>query len=527
MTTATIVYGGRIWTGDEAAPGAEAFLVRDGRFAAVGSLAYVESEVRQDESVERVDAGGSLVIPGITDAHIHLTAFCKHGLYRDLAFTNSLDELLTAIEKHVKESDDSQWLRVTNFNEANWETPALPTMAQLDAIAGGKPLLASRYCGHIHFANRKAMVDAGLWDLQSEYVERDADGEPTGMLREGAAGPILERIVAEHETPEKVRRLALESCRKLASMGITAVHACDAPLYGLPEQLSIFQDLHDEGTLPLRVISYFDTLPNYSFRSGFGNAFVNYAGFKIFIDGGLGGRGAAMREDFSDAPGTRGVFNHTDEELYRLVRTATERDLQIQIHMIGDAAIDQATRVCKKVVKDLGRMPRYPLRFNHLIVSPPDQLEGLKELGVVVDVQPIQVHTDRNMAPARIGRERMQHIYSFRRLYDSGLLITGSSDGPMEDANPWLGIWSAVCRTNYDGSPLKEAKMDEVLTLDEALTIYTGNPYRAIAWEGYGVIAEGTPADFAILEGDPFAEDRQRLKDVRVRATYLEGVKTF
>ena len=527
MTTATLVYGGNIWTGDEGVPRAEAFLVRGGRFAAVGSLAHVESHILAGERIERVDAKGSLVIPGITDAHIHLTALCKQGLYFDLAFTNSLEELLEAIEKHVRENGDARWLRVTNFNESNWEKPALPTMAQIDAVSGGKPLLVSRYCGHIHLANRRAMTDAGLWDVRSEYIDRGADGEPTGVLRESGAGPILERIVAEYETPEKIRRLALESCKKLASMGITAAHACDAPLYGLPEDLSIFQDLHDEGALPLRVISYFDTLPNYSFRSGFGDDFVGFAGFKIFVDGGLGGRGAAMREDFSDAPGVRGTLNHTDEELYALVRRATERDLQIQIHMIGDAAIDQAIRVCKKVVRDLGRKPRYPLRFNHLIVSPPDQLEGLKELGVVVDIQPIQVHTDRNMAPARIGRERMRHIYPFRRLYDSGLLLTGSSDGPMEDANPWIGVWAAVCRTNYDGTPLKDAKMDEVLTLDEALTIYTKNPYRAIGWKSYGVIAEGAHADFAILENDPFTEDKQKLKDVRVRATYLEGVKTF
>lgn len=526
MTT-TLVYGGKVWTGNTGAPYAEAFLVQKGVFKAVGTKAYVESKLVQGEDVERIDAKGALVIPGITDAHLHLTAYCKQGLYLDLSSANSLEELLAAIGSHVEKSGNSRWLRVMNFNESNWAVPVLPTMEQIDAVSGGKPVLVSRYCGHVHVANRKAMIDAGLWETRSEYIVRDENGTPTGVLHESGAGPILDRVVAEHETPEKIRALSLESCKKLASMGITAVHACDAPLYGLPEQLSIFQDLYDQGTLPLRVISYFDKMPNYDFRTGFGNAFVNFAGFKIFIDGGLGGRGATMREDFSDAPGVRGTFNHTDEALYDMIRAATERDIQIQIHMIGDSAIDQAIRACKKVVADLGKKPRYPFRFNHLIVSPPDQIDGLKELGVVVDIQPIQAHTDRNMAPARIGSARMQHIYSFRRLYDSGLLLTGSSDGPMENPNPWIGVWVAVCRTDYGGTPLKDAKMDEVLTLDEALTIYTKNPYRAIGWSGYGTISEGAHADFAILENDPFTEDKQKLKDIKVRATYLEGVKTF
>ena len=523
----TLIHGGAVWTGDPMVPRAEAFLVRGGRFKAVGSKEYVESKIEPGESVERIDAKGALAIPGITDAHLHLTAYCKAGLYRDLSAANDLDELLGGIKRFADGSGDAHWLRVTNYNESNWEKPLLPTMAQLDAASAGKPLLASRYCGHIHVANRRAMMDAGIWDSPDPHIDRGPDGTPTGILHEGAAGPILAHITAEYETPEKLRALAFESCKTLASMGMTAVHACDAPSYGLPEQMSIFQDLYDRGELPLRVISYFDRLPRYDVRSGFGNPFVSFAGFKIFADGGLGGRGAALREDFSDAPHVRGTLNHTDEALYDMVREATERDIQIQIHMIGDAAIDQAVRICKKVVHDLGKKPRYPYRFNHLIVSPPDQLEELKKLGVVVDIQPIQAHTDRNMAPVRLGEARMQHIYSFRRLYDSGLLITGSSDAPMERANPWIGIWTAVCRTEYDGSPLKWSKADEVLTLDEALTIFTRNPYRAVCWDGYGTIAEGSHADFAILENDPFKEDSQKIRDTKVRATYLEGVQTY
>lgn len=283
----------------------------------------------------------------------------------------------------------------------------------------------------------------------------------------------------------------------------------------------------DKGVLPIRVIAYHDKLPNLDFRSGYGNRFICYAGLKIFIDGALGGRTAALREPYSDDPSYSGQFIRSDRELYGLMKEALLRDIQVQIHMIGDAAIDQAIRVTEKVTKDIGSKPRLPIRFNHVIVSPSDQLEHLLKLNTVLDIQPIQSYTDRLMAPLRLGEKRMRHTYPFRRLYDSGLLITGSSDAPMEDANPWRGIWAAVCRTDEKGRPLNHFKSDEVLTLEEALTIFTKNPYKAIGWEGYGTITEGAKADFAILDCNPFETGVQSIRKVKAKATYLEGVKTY
>ena len=526
MKPALLVHGGHVWTGDEKNASAEAFLVENGAFTAVGSNKHVES-MAAGKSVERIDASGSLVIPGITDSHAHLTAYCKESLYLNLSDVTSIDIMLDRIKSYVEAHPEHHWVRATNYNEAMWEAPVIPTMEMIDAAGGGKAVLVSRYCGHVHVAGRKAIVEGGLWDSADENVIRGADGEPNGILNEGAAAPIIQKITEEHETPRIIRALALEGCKRLASMGITAVHACDVPSYGIGEDLAAMLDLRDDGTLPLRVIMYHDTLPNLGIRSGFGDRFVSYAGLKVFVDGNLGGFTSAMREDFSDRPGCRGQFNHTDEELFEILHEATLRDIQVLMHMIGDAAADQAIRACQRVLRDVGK-PRFPFRFNHLIVCAHDQIAPMKELGVVLDVQPIQAFTDRSMAPSRLGRERMNSAFSFRRLYDTGLIMAGSSDCPIESPNPWLGIWAAVCRTDNDGSPLKDAKPDEVLTLDEALAIYTRNPYRAICrGDKVGEIREGAMADFAILEGNPFSEDKQSLKDTKVRATYLEGRKTF
>ena len=523
MADALFVCGGTVWTGDPKQPRAEALLVENGRFTAVGSREYVESKC--PANVRRVDASGSLVIPGMTDSHMHLTGYCKQGMFLDLANVRSIEQLVDALRSYIDEHPNYHWIRGINFNETKWAEVIQPTMRILNMVDNGKAVLLSRYCGHVHVANERAMGECNLWDSSDPNVVRGKDGLPTGVLNESAASPMLERIKEEHESPKRAMEFIRAGCKRLISLGITSVHACDVPAYGLPEDMSAIGKLAELGELPLRVITYYDRMPH---SAGFTGGLVSCGGFKVFVDGNLGGRTAAMRRGYSDSPAELGQLLMNDDELFDLLREARELGVQVQLHMIGDAAIDQAIRVAKRVdVLPDGRVS-YPLRFNHLIVSPEDQLDDLIKLGVVIDLQPIQVHTDRLMAPSRLGRRRMQHTYSFRRLYDSGLIITGSSDAPVEDPNPWLGIWAAVCRTDFDGSGLKYSKDDEVLTLDEALAMYTKNPYRAInAESGYGDIAESSRADFVILEGNPFNMDKQALKDVKVRETYLSGRRVF
>lgn len=526
MSPSLFVRGASIWTGDERKPRAEALWVEDGVFRAVGGEAYVASLC--PKGARRVDAGGGLVVPGMTDAHIHLTAYCKQSLYLDLSGVRSLEGLLETLSKYIEKERGCRWIRAVNYNETTWDRPVSLTGELIDSVGRGRPVLLSRYDGHVHVANGRAMEEAALRESFDPNVERDADGRPTGVLREGAASSILTRIEDEYESGERIRELLADGCRRLASWGITAVHACDAPSYGLPEDIAALQDLREAGELPLRVISYHDAFPNLNFRSFLGDDHICYGGLKIFLDGSLGGHSAALREGYSDQPSVRGQLCHSDRELMEMLAEAQARKIQVQMHMIGDASIDQAIRVSKELLERTGKAPAYPLRFNHVIVSHPEQLDAMKSLGVVVDLQPIQAFTDREMAPERLGKKRMEGTYPFRRLYDAGLLVTGSSDAPIEHPNPWLGIWAAVCGTDEQGRLLRESKMDEVLTLEEALALYTRNPYRALRWNGgFGTIAEGAPADFAILEENPFEMDVQRLKKLRVRETYLAGTKTY
>ena len=233
-----------------------------------------------------------------------------------------------------------------------------------------------------------------------------------------------------------------------------------------------------------------------------------------------------MREPFDDMPETCGVPNHDNEELFRTLYEAQKRGIQVQIHMIGDAAIEQAARAVERVIAELGQ-PRLPYRFVHVIVCPADLRERLTKIGVVLDVQPCQCYTDRVMAPLRLGARRVLQAYPFRALWDTGLVMAGSTDAPMEEENMWIGIWNAVCRCDDDGSPLKYDP-SQTLTLDEALTAYTVNPWLAVGrGDEFGRIKAGFHADFTITDGDPFKRPAMELRNTKHLATYLEGKKVW
>ena len=514
---------GKIWTGSRSAPWAEAAVVRHGHFVYVGGFKEARENFR---AAEVEDWGGNLVMPGMSDAHLHLTAFARQGIYVDLLSVKSLDEVAQRLRAKASEVSEGAWIRAINYNEMAWPDTSPPTKEWLDSLGLGNPVVLSRYCGHRHVANSIAMRVSGLENSSDPYVLRGADGKTTGVMTEGGASPIIDMVAAQYETPQKLVDAMERATLCMASQGVTCGHACDAPKYALGEELFTWQELYERGKLPVRVICYHDRLPDFTFRSGMGNKQIMYGGLKIFMDGTLGGHTCYVRAPFDDMPETCGVPNHADDELLATLRAAHRRGIQVQAHMIGDAAIEQCADAVARVIAEEGQ-PRLPYRFVHVIVCPEDLRAKLKKLGVVLDVQPCQCYTDRVMAPLRLGAERTKDAYPFRALWDTGLLVTGSTDAPMELENMWIGIWNAVCRCDDDGSPLKY-DMSQTLTLDEALTAYTVNPWIAVGkGDEYGRIAEGYAADFTVVDGNPFERPMMELRNTTHLATYLGGRKVW
>ncbi len=513
---------GKIWTCDPKKKWAEAFCVENEKIQSVGSFDEVKANLA-DGGYELVDYHDNLIIPGMTDAHIHATAYAKQDLYVNLSSAGSLNDAAKLILERAKQVEPGQWIRAINFNEASWDAPIKPDIVFMDSLKVDNPVIMSRYCGHFHAVNTRALMESGLWDVQDVNVVRDKDGSHKGQLTEGAAGKIIETVAAFYEKPDAIKTLIEKSCLKLSSLGITAVHACDAPSYALGEDLAACQDLEAEGRLSVRWGCYHDTLPTYQIKSGFGDDMVFFAGFKMFADGTLGGRTCGMREPFSDDPGNCGHLNHSTEELYSLIAEATKRDIQVQIHAIGDSAIEQTVCCMERVIAEVGA-PKLPFRINHAIVSSPELITRMKNINAIVDMQPIQAHTDRQMAPLRVGDRRLRDCYAFRNIFNGGLVVTGSSDAPIEDPNPWLGIWAAVNLTEFDGTPLAGFDREQRLTLEEALSMYTINPWKALGKEdSWGVLSEGHYADFTVIDGNPFEIDTLELRNVKHIATYLGG----
>lgn len=525
------IHGGKVWTGDTKLPFAEALLVRGNRFIAVGNLEEVRNALDNSEIIE-LSLNGNLVMPGITDAHIHLTAFAKQNLYLDLKNTRSLEELLDAIKSYARNHPEGAWIRGVGYNEMKWKNPKKLSRALLDSLDLPNPIIVDRYCGHVHVVNTLALEKAKLLENPSisDNIERDSSGMLTGRIYEEGALPIIKLVEREYETPDRVIELTTQACFQLSKIGITSVHACDAPSYGLGEDVFAFQSLEERGSLPIRVFTYHDRLPNFNFRTGFGDMWIRYAGLKVFLDGSLGGHTAALISPYTDKPNEKGLLLYSDNDLYELLYDAISRSIQVQIHMIGDAAIQQAIRVVKHLSMVVKNKLDLPIRFNHLIMCHPEQVNEIKSISlpICLDIQPIQLHTDRTMAPLRLGPERAFYSYPFKSLYETGLIVTGSTDCPMELPNPWLGIWAAVCRCELDGSPLKYLDSNERLTLDQAFHIFTVNPPKAVGMgQIMGKIKRGYLADFVVVNGDPSSMDPHNLKDTSVVYTFVDGKLSY
>ena len=511
-SSAVLLRGGRIWTGDPRVPRAEALLWYRDTLEAVGS----EEEVRSHPLASRarvISLGGESVLPGLTDAHAHLAFYAKQRHAVPLDRCSSLEDVKRLLRDRSAAVPPGSWICGVRFNDTQWEEKRLPTRQDLDAMGVPNPVLLSRICCHVQVANSRGLAAAGF----------SPDAVPSGILYEGEGDPLIQAVERDRD-PEECRRALKEACLEFASYGITSVHTCSAGSYGLGDDLAAYQEVRLEGLLPLRVVFYTDDMPPAGFLSGLGDDWVRFGGFKLFLDGSLGGRTAALSRPYADAPTTSGVLNHEDRALMATMEEAHRRGFQMEIHAIGDAALDQAIEGLRRI-KSLGpgRFSR-PHRVNHVMICRPDQVEPLRELGVVVDVQPAFVPGEIAMATSRLGADRLAWAYPWKTFVDAGFVVTGSSDCPVEVPSPWRGIWGAVCRTDDEGCPAGGWTPEQRLSLDEALTLFTVNPPLAVGEGGRrGRLTPGFLADVVVCGEDLFALPQERLRHVIPRATVVGG----
>ncbi|MCF7936331.1 MAG: amidohydrolase [Synergistales bacterium] len=521
--SAVLVHGGSIWVGKGGAS-QSAMLVDGEHIVAVGEEKEIRSRSHAS-GAEEVDLGGGTVLPGFTDAHLHLNALSRQREALSLKGVDSLSGVLERIKRRAADLEPGAWIYGVGFDDSTWPERRLPNRRDLDALGLPNPIFLERMCAHVRIADSEALRRGGLMEAGArEGLCRFDDGSPSGVLLEDAGAPVAGAMERELFAPEKARESLRATCADLAARGITAAHTCSAATYGLGEDPDLYRALEREGRLPLRIVYYEDSFPQETVRSGDGTAMFRYGGRKLFLDGSFGARTAALTEPYADDPSSSGMLNHDDAYVAEAVREAARRGLQVQIHAIGDAALDQligAVRSCREAGLCTDTLP---VRAVHLQICRPDQIGALAELGVVADIQPCFVPSDLRIARERLDERRIPWAYAWKDFLTAGLTVTASSDSPVEAADPWRNLWAAVARTDDSGEPPGGWRPDQCLSLEEALHIHTATAPRAVGAGGrLGRLKAGCAADFVVLREDLRSLTARQIRDVAPVATVVGG----
>ena len=523
-----ILVNGNIHTMDVRTPHVEAIAIAGERIVAVGSSADLRA--RYGSTAREIDLEGRLVLPGLIDAHIHFLSYGLSLREIDLMGVTSLEGALTRVAARAQKVPAGQWLGGRGWDQSLWESNAFPTKGDLDAITTEHPIFLRRKCGHAGWANSRALALAGITretaDPDGGKIERDAQGEPTGILLERAMVPIFDLLQepTEHEAVEAVT-LATETVHK---MGIVGVHNMEGAA-----ALRAFQQLREDDALQMRLLQQIpeadmDAAIQLGIRSGYGDEWIRFGAVKIFADGALGARTALMVEPYEDLPGIDepgnvGIAVATAEHLARQVRRAAEAGLAVHIHAIGDLAnrnVLDAIEATRRA--GIGLYLRH--RIEHAQLLHPDDVNRFAELGVIPSMQPIHCTQDMIVADQNWGA-RVRLAYAWSTLLSSGARLAFGSDAPIETPDILQGIYAAVTRRRADGFPGEEGWVpEECVSVQEAVYAYTlGAAYAGGEEAIKGSLCAGKLADLVVLSEDIFGNEPEQILETQVAATMIGG----
>lgn len=523
MNTDYLLINGRIYPMDPRYPRATALAIGGERIRAVGGdnlrdLAGPGTRV--------IDLEGRAVLPGLADSHIHLSWFALGLRQVDLSGTSSLAEMRARVAARAAVTPAGEWILGRGWNQEEWPDRRFPTAADLDSVAPGHPVALTAKSGHALVANTEAMRRAAVTpdtpDPPGGRIVRDDAGRPTGLFLEEAMRRIQDAV--PRPDADSLLRALPAALEHLARRGLTAVHDM-----GDRVSLEAYQRwLQETGPLPLRIVFYLPlealgharALP---LRSGWGNDFLRLGGVKVFADGALGPRTAAMLEPYQGDPDNRGILTLEPEVLRDVVRQAAEGGLALAVHAIGD-------RANRRVLEAYAALPpedraRLRHRIEHVQLLHPDDISRLAALGIVASMQPIHAVQDAPMADRYWGHPRCATAYAWRSLLEAGTILAFGSDCPVEDPNPFLGIHAAVTRARADGYGGPEGWYPaQRIPVEEAVRAYTWGAAYAAGLEGHlGTLTPGKQADLVVLDRDIFTLDPSLIPETRVLGTMVGG----
>jgi hypothetical protein len=529
MPADLIITNAKIYTMDPARPIASGLAIRDRKFLAVGDATELAGVDGPQTRV--IDLGGQSILPGLCDSHIHFSGYALSLRQIDLFEVPTLAEFKRRLAERAKTTPPGQWLQGRGWSQGLWLERRFPTRHDLDEVTPHHPVLLPDKSGHAAIANSLALARAGLNEHTPNppggELVRDASGQLTGLLFEGPAIDLVYNVIeppGEAELDEAI----LQAQAVVHRMGLTAIQDLDGR-----QSFGAFQRLRAQGKLRLRAVSHvameeLEHALGVGLRAGLGDEWLRSGGLKLFADGALGPRTAAMLAPYENEPNNYGIVVVDKEDMVEMAGRASAAGLPTSVHAIGDRANHDVLDVFEEIRRQEAARgqprPTRRHRIEHVQVLHPDDLPRLAALDVIASVQPIHATQDMRLVEAHWGK-RGRLSYAFRSLLESGARLAFGSDAPVESPNPFIGIHAAVTRRRADGSPGVEGWYPEQrLTVAEAVAGYTtGAAYAESRENEMGSISPGKYADFIVPDRDIFTCDPIEIKDTAVLMTVIGG----
>ena len=500
-----------------------------GRIVAVGGERETAARLPR---AEHIDAQGKTLLPGLIDAHGHVFELGEITSSVELFSPGSLNGALKAVADFSRSHPKNAWVIGFGWNQEIWKLGRFPTAAELDTVVAGRPALLHRVDGHAIWVNTKALEMAGVSrdtpDPKGGKIERDASGKPTGVLVDSAMD-LVNRVVPL-PTPAEARGMLDNALAALSRVGLTSVH--DAGIKVVQDDL--YRDYADHGKLTTRVYAMigdttadFDELSKEGPLKSYANDAYALAAVKLYSDGALGSRGAALLAPYSDMPSTKGLLFYPNAEMLAKMNKAMKAGYQVNVHAIGDAGNRQILDAYAQLIPKYNNV-ELRHRIEHAQVVTLDDIPRFKALGIIPSMQPTHATSDQNMAEQRVGHERIKGAYAWRTFLDQGSRIACGSDFPVESPNPFEGLHAAVTRQNNAGVPVGGWYKNQAMTLTEAFRCFTLDAAYAAHQENViGSLEPGKWADFILVDRDLFKVPAEQIGKTQVLQTWMGGKRVY
>lgn len=478
-----------------------------------------------------VDGKGRIMLPGMIDSHAHVMGIGFGQLTLDLSDTNSLQEALAKIARFAAENPGRPWILGGGWNQEKWGLGRFPTAAELDSVVSDRPVWLSRVDGHASWANSLAMQTAGITAATrapsgGRIIKAAGSQQPSGVFVD-AAMALVQKVVPEPRPAD--RDAALREAQKvLLSNGITAV----ADMGTTIEDWQTFRRAGDLGALDIRIMSYADSIDSMQLIAGphptpwLYEDKLRLNGIKLYLDGALGSRGANLKQPYHDESGHFGLPLLSSAQLRNLMSRASMEGFQVAVHAIGDAANAEVLNAIDELSESYTGDRRW--RIEHAQIVDLEDISLFGRHGVIASMQPLHQTSDRLMAEARMGEDRLAGAYAWRSIAAAGAPLAFGSDAPVEPADAFAGLAVAISRTDADGQPFGGWNPQESVSREAALAAFTsGGAYAGFAEGRFGRLVKGERADFILVDRDPTYAAPQEIRGTTIFETWVNGQRVF